>query len=78
MSKFNIEIKADAGNHTKAIYESIKTDNKFYPENPTDADISYDDGSLCINVHSESLPHLRASVNSLLGLIRVCEKSLDI
>ena len=77
MSRFEAHIKADAGERTWAIYESIKTDNEFYPENPSDTDISYD-GSLDITVHSESLPHLRANVNSLIGLLRVCEKSLDI
>ncbi len=77
MSKFEATIKADAGVRTQAIYESIKADNDFYPENPSDTDISYD-GSLRIRVHSESLPHLRANINSLLGLLRVCEKSLDI
>ena len=77
MSKFEANIKADAGARTRAIYESVKADNEFYPENPSDTDISYD-GSLHITVRSESLPHLRANVNSLLGLLRVCEKSLDI
>ena len=39
MSKFEANIKADAGARTRAIYESVKADNEFYPENPSDTDI---------------------------------------
>ena len=68
MSKFEANIKADAGARTRAIYESVKADNEFYPENPSDTDISYD-GSLHITVRSESLPHLRA--NDILDMLEL-------
>ena len=36
------KIKVDAKEKTKAIFDSIHTDNKFYPENPTKTKISFD------------------------------------
>ena len=35
MSSFNAKITIDAKEKTKAIFDSINTDNEFYPENPT-------------------------------------------
>ena len=37
---FNAKILVDAKEKTKPIYDSINTDNKFYPENPTKTKIS--------------------------------------
>ena len=33
-SNFEAKITVDAGEKTKAIFDSVHTDNKFYPENP--------------------------------------------
>ena len=41
--KFNAKITVDAKEKTKSIFESINTDNKFYPENPTKTKISLQD-----------------------------------
>ena len=35
---FNATITVDAKKKTKAIFDSINTDNEFYPENPTKTD----------------------------------------
>jgi KEOPS complex subunit Pcc1 len=32
---FSAKITVDAKEKTKSIFDSINTDNKFYPENPT-------------------------------------------
>ena len=53
---FNAKIEIDAKEKTKAIYESISTDNKFYPENPTKTEIFYKD-KITILVESDQLPH---------------------
>ena len=40
--QIDAKIKVDAKEKTKAIFDSIHTDNKFYPENPTKTKISFD------------------------------------
>ena len=37
---FNAKVEIDAGEKTKAVFDSINIDNKFYPENPTKTEIS--------------------------------------
>ena len=66
---FNAKIEIAAKEKTKAIYESISTDNKFYPENPTKTEIFYKD-KITILVESDQLPHLRANLNSTLRLLQ--------
>jgi len=39
---YSAKIKVDAKEKTKAIFDSLSIDNKFYPENPTKTQISYD------------------------------------
>ncbi len=39
--KFNAKIEITAKEKTKAIFDSIATDNRFYPENPTKTKMSY-------------------------------------
>src|SRR3546814_4874141 len=43
MSSFNAKITIDAKEKTKAIFDSISTDNDFYPENPTKTNMSLND-----------------------------------
>ena len=69
MSNFSAKITVDAKNKTKAIFESINTDNEFYPENPTNTKMQLND-KIEINVESDHLPHLRANLNSTLRLIQ--------
>ena len=69
MSNFSAKITVDAKNKTKAIFDSINTDNEFYPENPTNTKMQLND-KIEINVESDHLPHLRANLNSTLRLIQ--------
>jgi len=72
---FNAKIEIDAKEKTKAIYESISTDNKFYPENPTKTEIFYND-KIIIHVESNQIPHLRANLNSCIRLIQASFDSI--
>ena len=38
---FNSKIEFSAGQETRAIFDSVSTDNKFYPENPTNTIITF-------------------------------------
>ncbi len=73
--KFSAKITVDAKEKTKAIFDSVNTDNEFYPENPVKTEITFDE-ELSIFVESEHLPHLRANLNSTLRLIQVSHDSI--
>lgn len=75
---FSIEakIQVDAKEKTKAVFDSIHTDNKFYPENPTKTKISYDE-EITILIHSNQIPHLRANLNSTLRLVQASFDSIE-
>ena len=60
-----------------AIYESISTDESFYPENPVSTSIAMaEDGRLVITSEADNLAHLRANLNSTLRLIQACHASI--
>ncbi len=60
-----------------AIYESISTDESFYPENPVSTSITMaEDGRLVITSEADNLAHLRANLNSTLRLIQACHASI--
>ena len=69
MSNFSAKIIVDAKNKTKAIFDSINIDNEFYPENPTNTKMQFNE-KIEITVESNHLPHLRANLNSTLRLIQ--------
>jgi len=69
-------ITIDAKDKTKAIYDSVNTDNEFYPENPVKTHITFNE-KITISVESEHLPHLRANLNSTLRLIQVSHDSIE-
>ena len=69
MSNFSAKIIVDAKKKTKAIFDSINIDNEFYPENPTNTKMKFEE-KIEITVESEHLPHLRANLNSTLRLIQ--------
>ena len=73
---FNAKITVDAKEKTKSIFESINTDNKFYPENPTKTEISLQDFIL-ISIESKQLSHLRANLNSTLRLVQASYDSIE-
>ncbi len=76
MLKFKVNITVDAKEKTNSIFESINTDNKFYPENPTTTNISLRDGIL-ISIESTQLSQLRANLNSTLRLIQTSHDSIE-
>ena len=73
---FNAKIEIDAKEKTPALFHSINTDNKFYPENPTNTKISFND-VISISIDSKHLPHLRANLNSTLRLIQASFDSIE-
>lgn len=76
MSNFSAKIIIDAKEKTKAIFDSINTDNNFYPENPTKTNMSFDE-KITISVESKHMPHLRANLNSTLRLIQASYDSIE-
>jgi KEOPS complex subunit Pcc1 len=76
MSSFNAKIIVDAKEKTKAIFDSISTDNEFYPENTTKTSMSFND-KITISIKSNHIPHLRANLNSTLRLIQASSDSIE-
>lgn len=75
-SRYSAQIAVDAGDNTKAIFDSVNTDNEFYPENPTKTRMSLGE-RIEIEMDSGHLPHLRASLNSTLRLIQACNDTIE-
>ena len=75
-SSFNAKIIVDAKDKTKAIFDSVNTDNQFYPENPTKTKMSLNE-KIEISIESEHIPHLRANLNSTLRLIQASYDSIE-
>ncbi len=73
---FEAKITVDAGEKTKAIFDSVNTDNKFYPENPTKTEISFDN-KITISIESKQIPQLRANLNSTLRLVQASHDSIE-
>jgi KEOPS complex subunit Pcc1 len=75
-SSFNAKITVDAKEKTKAIFDSINTDNEFYPENPTKTYMVLNE-KIVISIESDHIPHLRANLNSTLRLIQASYDSIE-
>jgi len=73
---YSAKITIDAKDKTKAIYDSVNTDNEFYPENPVKTEIKLNE-KMSILVESDHLPHLRANLNSTLRLIQASYDSIE-
>ena len=73
---FNAKIEIDAKEKTKAIYESISTDNKFYPENPTKTEMFCND-KITILIEANQLAQMRANLNSSIRLIQTSYDSIE-
>jgi KEOPS complex subunit Pcc1 len=73
---FSTKIEIDAKEKTKAIFDSISTDNKFYPENPTETKISFDK-KIIITIKSNQISQLRANLNSTLRLLQASFDSIE-
>jgi KEOPS complex subunit Pcc1 len=76
MSNYNVIIEISAGNRTKAIFHSIETDNRFYEENPTKTNFSFDK-KITIIIEAQEIPHLRANLNSTLRLVQASNDTIE-
>ena len=76
MSNFSAKITVNAKDKTKAIFDSINTDNEFYPENPTKTKMKLRN-EIEISIESEHIPHLRANLNSTLRLIQASYDTIE-
>ena len=75
-SNFDARIIVDAQEKTRAIFNSVNTDNKYYPENPTKTKMSLKE-KIEIYIESDHIPHLRANLNSTLRLIQASYDSIE-
>ena len=73
---FSTKIEFSADKQTKAIFDSVSVDNKFYPENPTKTKITFNK-KIKIEIESDQIPHLRANLNSTLRLIQASYVSIN-
>lgn len=77
MSAFSATILLSTKEKTKAIFDSLNTDNKFYPENPTRTRITAKKNQIKIEIESDELSHLRANLNSILRLVQASSDSIE-
>ena len=73
---YSAKITVDAKDKTTAIYDSVNTDNEFYPENPVKTKIKLDK-TLVITAETDQIAHLRANLNSTLRLIQASYDSIE-
>ena len=76
MSNFDAKVIIDARENTRAVFDSINTDNEFYPENPTKTRMTLDK-DIVVSIESDHLPHLRANLNSTLRLIQASYTAIE-
>jgi KEOPS complex subunit Pcc1 len=77
MSAFSAIISIKDKNKTRAIFDSLSADNRFYPENPTKTKISAAKNTIRIEIAADELAHLRANLNSTLRLVQASADSLQ-
>ena len=75
-SSFNAKIEVDAEEKTRAVFNSINIDNKFYPENPTKTEMFCSD-KISILIESNQLAQMRANLNSCIRLIQTSYDSIE-
>ena len=73
---YSAKITVDAKDTTTAIYDSVNTDNEFYPDNPVKTKIKLDK-KLIISAETDQITHLRANLNSTLRLIQASYDSIE-
>ena len=76
MSSFSAKIEIDAEEKTKAIFDSVSVENKFYPENPTKTEMFCSD-KITIVIESNQLAQMRANLNSCIRLIQTSYNSIE-
>lgn len=77
MSTFSANISVNAKDKTKAIFDSISVDNKFYPENPTKTKVSLKKNQINISIQAAELSQMRANINSTLRLVQASFDSVE-
>jgi KEOPS complex subunit Pcc1 len=77
MSAFSTVISIKDKDKTRAIFDSLSADNRFYPENPTKTKISIAKNTIHIEITADELAHLRANLNSTLRLVQASADSLQ-
>ena len=75
-SSFDAKIEVDAEEKTRAVFNSINIDNKFYPENPTKTEMFCSD-KISILIESNQLAQMRANLNSCIRLIQTSYDSIE-
>ena len=75
-SKYSAIIEISAKENTKSVFESLKTDGKFYSENPTKTKMFFDK-KITILIDAQELSHLRANLNSTLRLVQASNDSIE-
>ena len=73
---YSAKVTVDAKDKTTAIYDSVNTDNEFYPENPVKTKIKLDK-KLVISAETDQITHLRANLNSTLRLIQASYDTIE-
>ena len=73
---FSAKIELTAEEKTRAIFDSITIDNKFYPENPTKTKISFNK-KILIEIEAKQIPQLRANLKSTLRLMQASSDSIN-
>ena len=73
---YSAKVTVDAKDKTTAIYDSVNTDNEFYPENPVKTKIKLEK-KLVIYVETDQIAHLRANLNSTLRLVQASYDSIE-
>ena len=76
ISSFNATIEVDAEEKTRAVFNSISIDNKFYPENPTKTEM-FCDNKITILIEANQLAQMRANLNSCIRLIQTSYNSIE-
>jgi tRNA threonylcarbamoyladenosine modification (KEOPS) complex Pcc1 subunit len=75
--RFNARIEIVSLDAAGAIYSALKPDIKSSPDKQASADIALNDDMVSIDISSNDLSHLRASLNSFLRLVRAASSCLD-
>ena len=73
---FKAKIQFSSEKENSSIYQSINTDNEFYPENATKTKMSLNK-EILIELESSHLPHLRANLNSTLRLLQASYDTIN-
>ena len=75
-SNFNATISFIADDLINSVFNSIKIDNDFYPEHITKTSISLSNDILNVSIDAQYIQHFRASINTILRLIKVSHDSI--